>query len=107
MTRPVITTEETTVSTDNELTAQISDAHHEGFGAGMASAQDGIEQRIAAAEVRGYERAVANLRELPGFDAWVAAFHARLAAEGRFSGPERIINSHNWADYLDAMKETS
>jgi len=48
---------------EQDLEADLSDAHHEGFGAGMESADRDIDQIAAAAERRGYGRAVARLRD--------------------------------------------
>ena len=45
------------------LTADVSDAHHEGFGAGMESAGQDLDARIAAAEARGRAWAVEALRD--------------------------------------------
>ena len=50
------------MSDDQERTAAMSDARHEGFGAGIASVEDEWAARVAAAEQRGYDRAAANLR---------------------------------------------
>jgi len=62
-----------------ELEADLSDAHHEGFGVGMESADRDIDQIAAAAERRGYERAV---------DAWRAAQPDQTAPTDRPSATE-------------------
>lgn len=63
-----------------------------------AAEADGL---FAAAERRGYERAVANLRDADRFALWVAAqpFDQDLANDE----PSR----QQLADYLDATKETT
>jgi len=55
-----------------ELEADLSDAHHEGFGVGMESADRDIDQIAAAAERRGYERALARLRDEDELRRWQA-----------------------------------
>jgi len=85
-----------------ELEADLSDAHHEGFGVGMESADRDIDQIAAAAERRGYERAVARLRDREAWAMWCAG---RIIAAGRqeFS----IAQATEAADYLDAVKEST
>lgn len=50
------------MSDDPERTADLSDAFAEGFGTGIGYVEDEMAERVAAAEARGYDRAVANLR---------------------------------------------
>ncbi len=53
-----------------EAQGAAADAFHEGFGEGIGSVQDEIAERVAAAEARGYDRAIANLLDSPRYMAW-------------------------------------
>jgi len=80
-----------------ELEADLSDAHHEGFGVGMESADRDIDQIATAAERRGYERAVARLRDHNAFLGWL-----------HDNPPTRTMSqSVLAAAYLDAVKEST
>lgn len=81
---------------EDELHAQLSDAHHEGFGAGVAWSDEGRDEAIAAAEVRGYAKAVARLRDDDAFRPW-----SRNAPSRYDSLPAR----ERYALYLEATKE--
>lgn len=78
---------------DLERTAAISDAHHEGFGHGVAWADEDRTEAITAAEARGYDWAIAKLR--------AGAVHER----------DENTSTALWAvylagaDYLEAVKD--
>ena len=84
-----------------ELEADLSDAHYEGFGVGMESADQDIDQIAAAAERRGYERAVARLRDIKRIGEW---FNQQIAAGNADAFDESLSPA---ADYLDAVKEST
>jgi hypothetical protein len=46
-----------------EHIAELSEAFHAGYGIGIGDVQDDIAERVAAAEQRGYDRAVTKLRD--------------------------------------------
>jgi len=84
-----------------ELDADLSDAHHEGFGVGMESADRDIDQIAAAAERRGYERAVARLRDDNRYLSWLRSLGAGVLDLEPLPPKERL------ARYLDAVKEST
>jgi hypothetical protein len=82
------------MSDDPEHTAAISDAYHEGFGAGIGHVEDAMAERVAAAEARGYDRAIANQRDESRYRAWAST---RTGPLGRLSAMA----------YLEAVKDTA
>ncbi len=86
---------------DLERTDAISAAFHDGFGAGIGSVQDEIAERVAAAEARGYDRAIASLRDDERREAWLAELVEREQLANR---PPFV---QDLADYLEAQKETN
>jgi|SRR6185369_826380 len=80
---------------DLGVTEQISDAHHEGFGAGIAHVEDRMAEQLLAAEARGYDRAIARLRYGQRI-----ADHAWQANTAALDVSLRVA-----ADYLEAVKE--
>jgi hypothetical protein len=103
MTRPLITTDPThegaeqPMSDDLERTAAISDAFHEGFGTGIGHVEDELAARVAAAEARGYDRAIAKLRDRELYD--------RMLPSVAPMAPWAV--HLNTAGYLVAVKETT
>lgn len=86
------------MSDDPERTADISDAFHEGFGAGIGSVQDEIAERVAEAEARGYDRAVANLRDDEAYERW---------CRKRNFAPLSAADRAEFAEFAEATKETT
>jgi hypothetical protein len=79
-----------------------------------AEVSDGVEKHlrsrgpIAVAEMRGYERAVVNLRDDDKLGEWMCQRWAlAAAATGKPPWPPNLYPPrYEYADYLDAMKET-
>lgn len=90
------TYDETRPCTCGSYQEVLSDAYREGFGAGIESADSDRDEAIAAAERRGYEKAVANLRDDEKFEAWRSSRRHQPATVREFA-----------ARYLDATKETT
>ncbi len=88
------------MSDDPERTAAISDAFHDGFGTGIGHVEDEMAERVAAAEARGYDRAVANLRDRDAYMRWAR----NESRDGRLSG-WGSSTPLTAADYLDSIKE--
>lgn len=90
------------------LLADISDTHHEGFGAGVKWASGDIDERVAAAEARGAQRMIDALRDSERLGAWMRA-RVVMSLEtngGRPWPPEAYPPSLEYADYLQSVVDS-
>lgn len=86
-----------TVSSFDSIRAEeLSDAYHEGFGAGMESADSDRDKAIAAARAAGFDAAVAALRD----DGRVRKWRSQADGWPWLPTPHRV----EYADYLAAVK---
>lgn len=106
------TYDETRPCTCGSYQEVLSDAYREGFGAGIESADSDRDEAIVAAERCGYDRAVANLRDLGSVH---IAAHAMSPTNWAIMTVKQRAQFHTYAgraikaaaDHLDATKETT